>query len=120
MNDAIFGFYAIAFVNGAGSSTFLLGRMAYVSGQLDGAERGRAIAMIAGGLRLAALLGPLAGGALALAAGYAFAFLVATARPQCISRIRTEHAPALGPRVAPLPALAWNHRRDFDLCRQSC
>ena len=64
-STTITSFYIFALINSASSSTFLLGRMAYISDTLAGSERGRVIAMIAGSLRLAALLGPLAGGAAA-------------------------------------------------------
>lgn len=68
-------FYAIAFVSGAGGSSFLLGRMAYISVVHAGLERGRVIAMIAGGMRASALIGPLGGTAIAHVAGYPAAFV---------------------------------------------
>lgn len=76
--DDVGWFYLIAFLNGCGSSTFLLGRMSYVSAYCTGAERGRVIAMIAGSVRASALLGPMVGGALAHHAGYTVTFLCAS------------------------------------------
>ncbi|MGE0483739.1 MAG: MFS transporter [Gammaproteobacteria bacterium] len=111
-------FYLIAFVNGAGSSSFLLGRMAYVSSTLASAERGRVIAMIAGSLRLAALIGPLAGGALAHAIGYAETFVVAGGSILLGLLVILLTASAdRGQRDAlrwhGYPALAWSHRGVF-------
>lgn len=118
LNDSITALYAIAFVNGAGSSTFLLGRMAYVSAHLGPAERGRAIAMIAGSLRLAALLGPLAGGALAHRYGYSSTFLVAGGSILlgllCIFAFaEREQSQPEALKWHRIPALAFEHRRDF-------
>lgn len=74
--DAIAWFFAIALLNGTGSSAFLLGRLTYVSARVAPRQRGRVIAMIAGSLRVSALLGPLAGTALAVRAGYSTSFLI--------------------------------------------
>ena len=102
--DALGWFYLIAFLNGCGSSTFLLGRMSYVSAYCAAAERGRVIAMIAGSVRAAALLGPLAGGALAHYAGYTVTFLCAAlsvlAALLCVFAFARATAPATR-------ALAW-------------
>jgi len=67
----------IAFVNGAGASSFLLGRMSYITAVCAPTARGRVIAMLAGSLRASALLGPLAGATLAGLAGYAATFYAA-------------------------------------------
>jgi MFS family permease len=67
----------IAFINGVGASSFLLGRMSYITAVCAPAARGRVIAMLAGSLRASALIGPLAGAALAAAAGYATTFYAA-------------------------------------------
>ena len=118
INDSIGWFYVIAFLNGAGSSTFLLGRMAYVSANLSGAERGRVIAMIAGSLRLAALLGPLAGGALAHVVGYSATFAVAGVSIlvglACIAGV-AEGGRGQGRALTwrGIGSLALEHRRDF-------
>ncbi|MFT4560581.1 MAG: MFS family permease [Gammaproteobacteria bacterium] len=69
--------YLIAFLNGAGGSSFLLGRMSYVTSVARPEIRGRVIAMMAGIMRAAALLGPLAGAFLADAVGYPIAFSTA-------------------------------------------
>jgi len=67
----------IAFVNGAGSSSFLLGRMSYITSVCAADARGRVIAMLAGSMRGAALVGPLAGAAIVELAGFDTAFIVA-------------------------------------------
>ncbi|HJN03784.1 MAG TPA: MFS transporter [Alphaproteobacteria bacterium] len=69
----------IAFVNGAGASSFLLGRMSYITDVCIATARGRVIAMIAGSLRASALVGPIAGAVVVEFAGYATAFYGAAA-----------------------------------------
>ena len=107
-----------AFLNGCGSSTFVLGRMSYIAAYCSPAERGRVIAMIAGALRGAALLGPLAGGVLAHYAGYAVAFgcaallvLGALACVLAFARPRAAAARELAWRV--IPGLVFEYRRVF-------
>ncbi|MEM7465448.1 MAG: MFS transporter [Pseudomonadota bacterium] len=68
--------YVIAFFYGAGGSSFLLGRMSYLTDTLDNAERGRVIAMIAGSMRASALIGPFVGALLAQHFGYDSAFFI--------------------------------------------
>ena len=116
--DELGWFYLIAFLNGCGSSTFLLGRMSYVAAYCTGAERGRVIAMIAGSVRAAALLGPLAGGALAHYAGYNVTFLCASLSVLlallCVFTCARGEAPAareLDWRT--IPRLAVEYRRVF-------
>ena len=88
IGGAYFGFAAvndvsllhfIAFLYGAGSSSFLLGRMSYITAVCPPAQRGRVIAVIAGSLRVSALVGPLGGAAIAKLAGFELAFLTAGA-----------------------------------------
>lgn len=67
----------IAFINGAGASSFLLGRMSYITAACRPAIRGRVIAMLAGSMRVSALVGPLLGAAIVAIAGYHVAFYVA-------------------------------------------
>lgn len=71
--------WLIAFINGAGASSFLLGRMSYVTAACAPQTRGRVIAMLAGAMRAAALVGPLAGAVIVEFAGYAAAFYTAAA-----------------------------------------
>ena len=116
--DAITGFYLIAFVSGCGGSTFLLGRMAYISANFAGAERGRVIAMIAGSLRAGALLGPLAGGALALLVGYPITFLLGALMVVtgvlCIGVTARHEMPSQAAlKWHAIPRLAHTHRRVF-------
>ena len=111
-------FYVIAFLHGCGSSTFLLGRMAYVSAYCAPAERGRVIAMIAGSVRAAALLGPFLGGALAHSVGYALTFLCAAVAVLlallCVFAFaRTEHSTVRSLDWRSIPTLAYSYRRVF-------
>jgi len=68
----------IAFINGAGASSFLLGRMSYITEACAPDIRGRVIAMLAGTLRASALAGPLAAALIVEIAGYKTAFYAAT------------------------------------------
>ncbi|MGE0858577.1 MAG: MFS transporter [Gammaproteobacteria bacterium] len=111
-------FYLVAFLNGAGSSTFLVGRLSYVSAYCAAGERGRAISMIAATVRAAALLGPLAGGAAAHAFGYQATFLGAALCMLlglvCVFVFTAGGAQgerALG--WGGVPRLAWEQRRVF-------
>lgn len=76
LTDNITLIYAIAFLNGAGGSSFLLGRMSYVTAVCKPATRGRVIAMMAGSMRVTTLVGPLAGALLAETMGYTVTFSV--------------------------------------------
>ena len=77
LTDNVVAICLIAFINGAGASSFLLGRMSYVTATCTPAIRGRVIAMLAGSLRASALLGPALGAIIVAYAGYATAFYVA-------------------------------------------
>lgn len=66
--------YVIAFFYGAGGSSFLLGRMSYVTDTLAVSQRGRVIAMLAGSMRASALIGPALGAIIAQQFGYDWAF----------------------------------------------
>ena len=75
----VYVIWLFAFINGAGASSFLLGRMSYITATCPPAIRGRVIAMLAGSMRVAALVGPLAGALIVEIAGYAAAFYTAAA-----------------------------------------
>jgi MFS family permease len=68
--------YFVAFIHGLASSSFLLGRMAYMSSSFSSSERGRVIAMIAGVLRLSTLIGPLLAGLCVERYGFAVTFQI--------------------------------------------
>ena len=72
----IWWLYPVAFFYGAGGSSFLLGRMSYVTDTLASSERGRVIAMLAGSMRVSALVGPALGAIIAQHFGYDLAFLL--------------------------------------------
>lgn len=111
-------FYVIAFVSGCGGSSFLLGRMSWIAVAMPGVERGRVIAMLAGSLRLSALLGPLAGGVLAQYLGYGTTFAIGAALIGCGALClvvavgsHPRQQGALGWRR--IPALVLDYRRVF-------
>ncbi|MGR8947487.1 MAG: MFS transporter [Gammaproteobacteria bacterium] len=78
LSNQLWLLYAIAFFYGAGGSSFLLARMSYLTDTLSASERGRAIAMIAGSMRISALIGPALGAVLAQRVGYDAAFYAGT------------------------------------------
>ena len=67
------------FIAGFGMSFSLIGRQAYVTQRAAPHQRGRAISLMAGAMRIGALLGPLIGGLIASAIGYQQSFLLLVA-----------------------------------------
>ena len=67
----------VAVLYGIGMSSWLLGRVSYITGTCEIGERGRAISIMAGMQRTGTLLGPAIGGSLAQFVGYEVAFLAA-------------------------------------------
>ena len=110
--------FLIAFANGAGASSFLLGRMSYITGVCAPATRGRVIAMIAGSLRASALAGPIAGAMLVELAGYPTAFYTAAASAvlafACITVFAVHERPLLRElRFRTVTNLCIEYRRVF-------
>ena len=62
---------------GAGSTAWVLGRLSYITDFCPSAERGRAIAVMAGVNRMGGFIGPVGGGIVAEFFGYPAAFFVA-------------------------------------------
>lgn len=118
LTDDVAWCYPVAFLYGAASSTFLLGRMSHVTASFAPAVRGRVIAMIAGLLRFAALLGPLAGAASAETFGFSVTFAGAAGVSGlawlCVALFAPAHPPERQSlRWSTIPALAWTHRGVF-------
>ena len=118
LSDDVAWFYPIAFLYGAGGSTFLLGRMSFITAAIGPGERGRVIAMIAGGLRMSALIGPLDGGAIATRYGFGSAFVCAGICAALATVAIGIFCPAPERSSQPLawhslPALGWRHRASF-------
>ncbi|MEO0422856.1 MAG: MFS transporter [Pseudomonadota bacterium] len=65
-----------ALLSGAAFSAWMLGRQSYLAGACASAERGRAIAVLGGLMRVGALTGPLAAGLIADRFGFPSALLV--------------------------------------------
>ncbi len=76
--DSPFVFLSLALLHGFISALFLVGRMLYISDKYNFDFRGRVIAMLAGGLRLTALIGPIIGGIFAEAIGFEKTFLISS------------------------------------------
>ena len=62
---------------GVGSTAWVLGRLSYITDFCPPAERGRAIAVMAGVNRMGGFIGPVAGGIVAEFFGYSAAFFIA-------------------------------------------
>lgn len=69
----------VALFYGAGTSGWLLARLSYITDEVPSYQRGRAISIVAGAMRVGAMLGPLWGGVAAKAFGYQAAFLSVSA-----------------------------------------
>jgi len=65
-----------AIVSGMGFTAWMIGRQSYISDNCDVGERGRAIAAMAGTMRLGGFIGPAVGAVVAQAFGFAVAFVV--------------------------------------------
>ena len=118
LTEEVTWFFSIAFLNGAGSSTFLLGRMSYVTAVCEARERGRVISMIAGIMRVSALVGPLAGAALAELIGFAAAFFCIAVTVifafVCVAVSAIDDRPAVKAQSwRSIGSLAYEYRRVF-------
>ena len=67
----------LAVLIGAGSTSWVLGRLSYIADVCPAGERGRAIAAMAGVNRMGGFIGPAAGGIVAEVFGYSVAFSAA-------------------------------------------
>lgn len=68
-----------AIVSGMGFSAWMIGRQSYITDSCGIAERGRAIAAMAGTMRIGGFIGPAVGAVLAQAFGFSVAFFVLSA-----------------------------------------
>lgn len=105
---------------GMGTSAWMLGRLSYMTDALEIAERGRALAVIGGLMRLGSFVGPALGGAVAAFLGYTVAFLAAGVASAVAALLvwafthnlhpdRSRQAPHL----AQLKQIVSSHRRSF-------
>lgn len=76
LSDSLWLMSVAALVSGAGFTAWLIGRQSYITDCIDIDERGRAIAAMAGTMRLGSLIGPVVGAVVAEAFGFEFAFVV--------------------------------------------
>ena len=68
-----------AIVSGMGFTAWMIGRQSYITDHCDIGERGRAIAAMAGTMRLGGFIGPAVGAVVAQMFGFAVAFIVLSA-----------------------------------------
>ncbi len=68
-----------AIVSGMGFTAWMIGRQSYITDHCDIGERGRAIAAMAGTMRLGGFIGPAVGAVVAQLFGFAVAFIVLAA-----------------------------------------
>jgi MFS family permease len=100
----LLGFAAVAL--GTGHAAWMLGRQSYLADVCATNELGRAIAAMAGLQRGGALIGPVAGGALAGLAGFPVAFTVGAASAVVAGAIVLAFARAVPPHENPDAGLA--------------
>ncbi len=91
----------LSLVQGGGTAAWFLARQSYLYDAAPASAWGRAIALIAGINRVGALLGPLAGGAVAEWLGYSYAFLGASALIALAALVILLRARAVRPDTAP-------------------
>ncbi|RPI61572.1 MAG: MFS transporter, partial [Lysobacterales bacterium] len=103
-NPWLVGLAAVAL--GSGHAAWMLGRQSYLADVCAPAELGRAIAAMAGLQRGGALIGPVAGGALAGLAGYPAAFAVGAASAVIAGATVLAFARAVPPHENPDASLA--------------
>lgn len=70
---------AAAIVSGMGFAAWMIGRQSYITDNCEIGERGRAIAAMAGTMRLGGFIGPAVGAVVAEAFGFVVAFIVLSA-----------------------------------------
>ena len=73
--ETTWGLVIVTFLYGMGNGAWLTARLSFITDSCIPARRGRTIAVIAGIMRIGALLGPLAGGFIAEFIGFKMAFL---------------------------------------------
>jgi len=100
----LLGFAAVAL--GSGHAAWMLGRQSYLADVCETQELGRAIAAMAGLQRGGALIGPVAGGALAGFAGFPVAFAAGVASAVLAGAIVLAFARAVPPHENPDASLA--------------
>jgi MFS family permease len=115
------GFWSLCVVAvfyGAGTSGWLLARLSYITDGVPSYQRGRAISIVAGSMRVGAMLGPLWGGVAAKAFGYQAAFLGVAAMSLIGVLLVSRYAKAINPGHEPehphwdrIRAIIANNRR---------
>ncbi len=83
LSDSFWLMGVAALVSGAGFTAWMIGRQSYITGCSQIAERGRAIAGMAGTMRIGGLIGPAVGAVLAKEFGFGFAFFALTISVGC-------------------------------------
>lgn len=78
LSDSFWVMGVAAVVSGAGFTAWMIGRQSYITDCSQMGERGRAIAGMAGAMRIGGLIGPLAGAMMAKAFGFGAAFFALT------------------------------------------
>ena len=83
MSDSFWVMGAAAVVSGAGFTAWMIGRQSYITDLSQIGERGRAIAGMAGAMRIGGFIGPLAGAMMVKEFGFAPAFFALTISVGC-------------------------------------
>lgn len=79
LSDNLWLMSAAALVSGMGFTAWMIGRQSYITDNCEIGERGRAIAAMAGIMRMGGFIGPAVGALLAQALGFGAAFIILSA-----------------------------------------
>jgi MFS family permease len=79
LSDNLWLMSAAAIVSGMGFTAWMIGRQSYITDNCEVGERGRAIAAMAGIMRIGGFIGPTVGALLAQALGFGVAFIILSA-----------------------------------------
>ena len=107
-----------AILSGMGFTAWMIGRQSYITDSSEIGERGRAIAMMAGTMRLGGLVGPAVGAILAQVFGFRIAFIILALGIGCATllvmaftqNVRPERQPGMA-HLAHISNLASSHAR---------
>ncbi len=83
LSDSFWVMAVAAVVSGAGFTAWMIGRQSYITDCSQIGERGRAIAGMAGTMRIGGLIGPLVGAIMAKEFGFGYAFFALTISVGC-------------------------------------
>lgn len=101
VSDNIWVMGIAATISGMGFTAWMIGRQSYITDNCEIDERGRAIAAMAGTMRIGAFIGPVVGAVVAQAYGYGFAFVALSTSAGAAALVVMWFAKNVSPEVHP-------------------